>query len=210
MYRFIRLICATYRLKLENEQVWFDEIERGNTILLCCWHQQFFAAIRHFKKYKRWKPSIMISASKDGDLIASVAEKTGWRTIRGSSSRQARAALLGIIRELKKSPLGVHIVDGPRGPMGQIKPGLVFLAQANSAKIVPFHITANKAWHFNSWDYFMIPKPFTKVTIHFERPYTPDKKTPHEEHDNKLTEIMRPHLIWPPADSDKTYRANRQ
>jgi len=60
------------------------------------------------------------------------------------------------------------IVDGPKGPSGIVKAGAIRLAHAADAVIVPFSVSAEKAWYFNSWDKFLLPKPFSKVFLRFE------------------------------------------
>jgi lysophospholipid acyltransferase (LPLAT)-like uncharacterized protein len=60
-----------------------------------------------------------------------------------------------------------HIVDGPRGPHGYVKPGLLKIAQVTGTPILPVGISPEKKWVFNSWDRFMVPKPFSRVTIRF-------------------------------------------
>jgi lysophospholipid acyltransferase (LPLAT)-like uncharacterized protein len=72
-----------------------------------------------------------------------------------------------VIDELKASRLAGHIVDGPRGPAGSVKAGVIRIAHATSAAIVPFYVTAENAWYFNSWDRFMLPKPFSRVCLRF-------------------------------------------
>lgn len=167
LYYFIRAYSSTFRLRIENEKSWMDSLQRGGRILLCCWHQQFFSAIRHFKTYAPYRPALMISQSKDGDIIANIAEKTGWHTIRGSSSRDGNRALKEMIDYVKIAGFAGHVVDGPRGPAGVVKAGVVKLAQATGACVVPFYITSDRAWYFNSWDRFMLPKPFARVTLRF-------------------------------------------
>lgn len=73
----IRIYSWTFRLAVENETPWIQHLEAGGRVLLCVWHQQFFAAIRYFKAYKRYQPSLMISQSQDGDVIARVAIQQG-------------------------------------------------------------------------------------------------------------------------------------
>lgn len=169
LYRFVRLYAWTFRLRVENEKAWLTHVENGGRVLLCAWHQQFFSAIRHFRQYRRFRPGIMISRSRDGELIAGVARRTGWRPVRGSSSRGGREAMHAVIDDLKASRLAGHIVDGPRGPAGRVKPGVIRMAHATGAAIVPFYVTAAKAWYFNSWDHFMLPKPFSRVCLRFGR-----------------------------------------
>jgi lysophospholipid acyltransferase (LPLAT)-like uncharacterized protein len=75
--------------------------------------------------------------------------------------------MAAMISHLKEHGFGAHILDGPRGPMGRIKPGVIRMAHATGARLVPFHVTADKAWFFNSWDRFMLPRPFSRVCITF-------------------------------------------
>ena len=68
---------------------------------------------------------------------------------------------------LKKSKLAAHIVDGPRGSSGKVKAGVIRLAHVANAVIVPFYVSAENGWYFNSWDKFLLPKPFSKVSLRF-------------------------------------------
>ncbi|MFH1135970.1 MAG: lysophospholipid acyltransferase family protein [Pseudomonadota bacterium] len=189
LYWLVRAYSLTFRLRVENEKPWLDFLEAGGVVLLCCWHQQFFSAIRYFQKYRKYSPSLMISKSRDGELIAGVARRTGWKVERGSSSRDGAEALKGMIENLKRNRLAAHIVDGPRGPAGQVKPGAIRLAQAAGAVVVPFFLVADRAWFFNSWDRFMVPKPLTKVRLVF------GEMTPiHQARDEVMFESMRASL----------------
>lgn len=167
LYRIVRLYCATFRLTVINEEQWLNDLDPDTPVLLCIWHQQFFPLIRHFKKYEKYQPSLMISKSLDGEIIANIAERSGWRTVRGSSSRHGGIALKEMTARLKKYGLAAHILDGPRGPSGVVKPGIISLVQATKAVIVPVFVKPKKAWYFKSWDKFMLPKPFSRVSMNF-------------------------------------------
>jgi len=167
LYRFIRFYSSTFQMKINNENEWMDYFKSGGRVLLCTWHQHFFGAIRYFQKYRDLKPALMISKSSDGEIIASVAEKSGWHTVRGSSSRGGKEALKKMIDRLSQTRLAGHIVDGPKGPAGNVKAGVIQLAHAADAAIIPFYVWADRAWYFNSWDSFFLPKPFAKVVISF-------------------------------------------
>ncbi len=200
LYRLIREYSRTFRLQVENERAWIDHVDSGGAVVLCCWHQQFFSAIRHFKNYRQYRPSLMISRSADGEIIAGVAEKTGWDVVRGSSSRGGRDALARMAERLKQRRVAAHIVDGPRGPSGSVKAGVIRLAQLGGAVIAPFSARADRAWYFNSWDRFMIPKPFARVTLRFDGLFpvpSPSSPEEFEEHRLRLEKIMQPGLILP-------------
>jgi lysophospholipid acyltransferase (LPLAT)-like uncharacterized protein len=197
LYRFIRLYSATLHLSIENESPWMDHLRNGGRVILCAWHQQFFGAIRHFQNYREFKPGLMISKSKDGEIIAGVALRSGWEAIRGSSSRGGGEAMKEIIKKLEQTGLAGHIVDGPRGPAGVIKNGLIGIAHATDSVIVPFYVSADRAWYFKSWDRFFLPKPFSHVTIKFDEMLRLSPTTDEAEFESqrKLVEnIMLPHL----------------
>lgn len=198
LYRFIRLYSGTFRLTIENEREWMEYLKGGGKVLLCTWHQQFFSAIRHFKTYRAFRPSLMISKSFDGEIIAGVAEKTGWRTVRGSSSTDGGKALKAMIANLNDSGLAGHILDGPRGPAGRVKAGAIQLALMTNAVIVPFYTAADRAWYFKSWDTFMLPKPFARVTLRFGemiRVHPVRHEGDFEDRRLELERIMLPGLI---------------
>ncbi len=198
LYRFIRVYAWTLRLQVENEKPWLAYLESGGSVLLCAWHQQFFAAIRHFQTYRRFNPTIMISRSNDGSMIAGVAERTGWHTVRGSSSKGGKTALRDVIASLNRSNLAAHIVDGPRGPSGKVKAGVIRLAHQTGSVIVPFSVSAENGWHFNSWDKFLLPKPFSKVHLRFGEILRFEKtKDParFERQRARLEKIMLPGLV---------------
>ncbi len=194
LYKFIRIYSLTYRLEVQNEDAWLDDyLNNNSSIILCVHHQQFFPAIRYFQGYKKYKPGLMISRSKDGEFISAVANRTGWTTVRGSSTRGGHEALRGMIDHLAKHRLAAHIIDGPRGPFGVVKPGAIRLAHATNSIIVPFYTGADRAWYARSWDKFFLPKPFSKVVLRFgekiEFKQTESSDT-FEEHRKTLEDIM--------------------
>jgi len=77
--------------------------------------------------------------------------------------------MMEVIDKLKETGLAAHIMDGPRGPIGKVKAGAVSIALAADAVIVPFYVSADRAWYFRSWDRFFIPKPFARVTLRYDR-----------------------------------------
>lgn len=197
LYRFIRMYSWTFRLSVENEKEWMDHLGKGGSVIICTWHQQFFPAIRHFRSYRGLNPSLMISKSRDGEIIAGVANQSGWQTVRGSSSRGGAEALRTMIENLRNAKLVGHIVDGPRGPAGTVKAGVIRLAHAAGGVVVPFYTMADRAWYFRSWDNFFIPKPFARVKISFDRMIQcrpTDDTDEFERQRLHLEKVMTPHL----------------
>lgn len=164
----VNLISQTYRYRLVDVHHEQQVIAHYGSVVYASWHQRFFPGITLFATRK--PIAIMISQSRDGEMIARVVDILGWRSVRGSSSKGGIRALKEI-RSLTRQGFRVgHIVDGPQGPFGVVKPGLLTIAQFAGAPIVPVIMSAERRWVFNSWDRFMVPKPFSRILIRFAPP----------------------------------------
>ena len=118
--------------------------------------------------FSEFSPVAMVSQSRDGDLIADLCRLLNFRPVRGSSSRGGREALAAMVAELSVQRAAVHAVDGPQGPRGIIKSGLIRMAQLSGVPIAPLTISVNRAWILKSWDRFLIPKPFSTISVHWD------------------------------------------
>lgn len=199
-YQLVITYRKALRISIVNEEPWKKWHHDGGRVLLCTWHQQIYGVLAYFDAYRYLKPAVMISRSADGELVSWVAHWGGWRPVRGSSSRGGMAALKTMIRHMRSHRMGMHILDGPRGPRGVVKPGVIQLAQAANAILVPFYLTTDKAWVFNSWDRFFLPKPGARVTVRFGEPLqlNPMKdKTDLEKERLRLQTRMLPGLVYP-------------
>jgi lysophospholipid acyltransferase (LPLAT)-like uncharacterized protein len=107
------------------------------------------------------------SMHRDGALAAKILNRLGVRTITGSSSRGGTRALRGLIRCLRSGDSVAITVDGPRGPIYRVKPGIIKLSQLTGAPISPVILTPERYWQINSWDEMRIPKPFTGFHVYF-------------------------------------------
>jgi len=170
----LRAVSSTYKVTLWGGEIESSVYSRGEVPIFCSWHQRWFAGITFLPK--RHPTAIMVSQSRDGEIISRMIAALGWQVARGSSSKGGMKALRELLGCLKKGFAVGHIVDGPRGPFGEIKPGLLSLAQISGMPIVPMIISPEKSWAFNSWDRFLIPKPFSRVVIRFDKEiYVPRK-----------------------------------
>ncbi|MDZ4182575.1 MAG: lysophospholipid acyltransferase family protein [Candidatus Cloacimonadaceae bacterium] len=119
---------------------------------------------------------VLISSSKDGELIAGPVSELGYIPIRGSSTRQGSQALKEMIRRSREISLAIT-PDGPKGPVFTIHPGIYQIALLGKLPIIPIVAHADREWVFNSWDRFRVPKPFAKLTIIYGDPiYLTDKE----------------------------------
>ena len=134
----------------------------------CFWHRCLIPCACYF--HGTFEPTVLISRSFDGELIARTIELLGFRTVRGSSSRHGASGLLALARAVERGYPAVFTADGPRGPLYKVKPGAVKLAQLTGYPIGTFYALPEKAWLLRSWDSFMIPKPFSRVAVSWGRP----------------------------------------
>lgn len=169
IYYLALIYSMTFRLTVVNEAEWRHYVEQGGRILIGCWHQQFFIGLRLFRRYRKYSTCVMISKSTDGDIASRVAEAAKVFPVRGSSSRDGGPAMKELILRLRhgESSIAGHLLDGPRGPAGVVKPGAIAIASGANAAILPAHVAADRAWYAKSWDKYMIPKPFARVTVTF-------------------------------------------
>jgi lysophospholipid acyltransferase (LPLAT)-like uncharacterized protein len=183
----VKVISSTYRIKVINPEIELDVLKKGQDPIYASWHQRFFPGITLFAKRK--PISIIISQSKDGELISRIVNQLGWHPVRGSSSRGGKKALREVYTLAKKGYKIAHIVDGPRGPRGVVKPGLLIISKVSGMPILPTIISAEKKWVFNSWDRFIVPKPFSRVIIRFGDAISIPKNLQGSAFDNKRSSI---------------------
>src|SRR5690606_27078113 len=119
----------------------------------------------------------------DGEIIARVAEALGFRTVRGSTSRGAGRALLGMSRTVQSGGDAAFTPDGPRGPARSFAPGALIVAQRAAAPVIPLAVAAERCWRLGSWDGFVVPKPFARIAIAYGDPEYLDFASPREAAD---------------------------
>ena len=92
----------------------------------------------------------------------------GYQIFRGSSSKGGARGLIGLIKAVKKDSQAALAVDGPKGPIYVVKPGIVELAWKTGAPIVPVRTFARSAWFIpRAWNKCYVPKPFAKVEVKY-------------------------------------------
>jgi lysophospholipid acyltransferase (LPLAT)-like uncharacterized protein len=112
---------------------------------------------------------VMSSNSYDGEYMGRIIHKFGFVAVKGSSSRNAVRALLGLRRSLEDGWTVAFTLDGPRGPRRKVKPGPAALARSSGVPLSMFHVAVEQAWVLNTWDRLMIPVPFSRVLVRFGR-----------------------------------------
>lgn len=165
---FLRLLTLTLRFEIEGEERLHALLAQGRRVVLLSWHGRFLLGLGPLQSYPI---AIMISESRDGARIAWVAEHFGFTTVRGSSSRGGVRALLRLIRAVRAGAIGGMVVDGPRGPAGEVKPGAILLASRSGAVLLPVYLDCRPRWTAPSWDAMRVPLPFARVYASFGEPF---------------------------------------
>jgi lysophospholipid acyltransferase (LPLAT)-like uncharacterized protein len=164
---FIRALRRTVRLRCDGDALvrrWERERRR---FVLAFWHRHLLL-MRY--AYRGDRMNVLISRSRDGEIIASAMEHLGLETVRGSSSRGGVAGLRAILRRAREgSDLG-FTPDGPRGPAKQVQPGVLLAAAAAGLPIVPVASGASRAKVLGSWDRMLLPLPGSRVVLAFGEP----------------------------------------
>ena len=159
---YASVVFATSRIKwIGFDDVWKAQAGGANH-LAALWHEDILIASYGFRK----RPiAVMVSQSRDGELIARALQACGFNTIRGSSSRGGPKALRHMSRQIEseRGLIVVLIVDGPRGPRRVVKPGIVALAKRSGLPVLPVRCRAKRNIVFNSWDRIRLPLPFNQL-----------------------------------------------
>ncbi len=168
-YGLTRLLGSTWRMDLEDASNALAEIASG-PVIFSLWHNRLALSIpvyRHFflTRQPRRRLAALVSASKDGAILARVLEHHGVQPVRGSSSRRGGQAMLELTTWAARGYDIAITPDGPRGPRCEVQEGAVMLAQACGLPIVPISATIDWKSECSSWDAFQFPYPFTRCHI---------------------------------------------
>jgi lysophospholipid acyltransferase (LPLAT)-like uncharacterized protein len=140
--------------------------DKKQPLLFAVWHGRMLYLLQVYRRYRPERITVLVSQSKDGELISLLLEHFGVDATRGSSSR---GGALGVLELMHKATEGYQVVaitpDGPRGPRYVVQPGIIAVASRSGALIIP--ITYNAQWKkvCASWDQFLIPLPFSRIVV---------------------------------------------
>jgi lysophospholipid acyltransferase (LPLAT)-like uncharacterized protein len=158
----MRALASTWRVRVLHDEELRKLRAAHQPVIFVHWHGQLLPLLYH---HREEGIAVLISEHADGEIIARAALRLGYRTVRGSTYRGAARALLGLVRAVKAGHDLAITPDGPRGPARTVAPGTLIVAQRSGAPIVPVAIAVSSAWRLASWDSFVIPKPFARITV---------------------------------------------
>ena len=173
----IRLLAMTWRMRVENDDELNAARAANRRVIYALWHGELLPLLWH---HRGRRIAVVISEHHDGEIIAQIAERLGYTTVRGSSSRGGSRALIGLMRAIESGRDGAVTPAGPRGPAHVFAPGAAIASQRTGAPLLPVRASASRAWRLKSWDRFLVPKPFAIVRVVYG-PLTPvDAASPRE------------------------------
>jgi lysophospholipid acyltransferase (LPLAT)-like uncharacterized protein len=170
-FRLLQLWVRTLRYEIDDRAGVIGKPVDQNYIG-ALWHNRlliFPFVLRRFFSNRRG--AALISASRDGDLLADAIARFGFDVVRGSSSRLGASAILQLTDVLASGRDVVITPDGPRGPAYELGPGIIFLAQKSGAAVLPVNMEYSSCWRLKSWDRFVLPRPFARIRVIIGQPY---------------------------------------
>jgi len=164
--KIISGLCSTYNEEVFGKELFFELSKNSRKLLVPCWHRGLIYYGYHFRGIKA---ATIGSKSKDAEIPAAIVEKLGVKVFKGSSTRGGREALDALTEYVNANNYAGVNPDGPVGPQLISKPGMIQLAARTGAPILAFGWDADKSWEFNTWDKMVLPKPFARVCVLFDR-----------------------------------------
>ncbi|MEO1202560.1 MAG: lysophospholipid acyltransferase family protein [Pseudomonadota bacterium] len=161
------LLHASYRRQPEIGADIADRIvaDRGRAYVPCYWHQHHILCSWLMRSWikRGFHACYIVSASVDGEVPARIAGKWGADVIRGSAANTGALVLRDAQKKMSEGGSIVTTSDGPLGPKFEFKAGTVLMARIGKAPMIPIACAADRAWTLNTWDSFIIPKPFART-----------------------------------------------
>lgn len=171
----VSALARTWRYATRNAEGWQRLRAEGKAFVFVLWHGNLLP-LTYWHRDR--DIAVLISEHRDGEIMARIVHAWGYRTLRGSTTRGGGRALLGLVRELERGSVVAVTPDGPRGPAQAFQPGALAAAQRARVPVVPIALHVDRAWRMKSWDAFIVPKPFARVTIAWGEPLFVGGATP--------------------------------
>ena len=163
-YMLMRMLWWTSKKNFHNIEAIGDEQH-----VCVTWHGELLMTPQAYRYiHKKHPASAIISAHFDGSLIAGTLSLLQIRPLRGSTKKGAKQVLLQAFKSIKSGEEVLITPDGPRGPRHTMSDGAIGIALKSKLPIFVMNYTAKSYWQLNSWDNFVIPKPFTTIDFYMQ------------------------------------------
>src|ERR1043166_711509 len=155
---YIRFVFLTNRWSIEGGAIPLRLRAQGRAFILAFWHGRLLMIPM---AWQRLAPMhMLISAHRDGRIIADAVTYFGVQSIAGSTKRGGSAALRTMVKRLGAGDCVGITPDGPRGPAGVASNGIVNIARLAGVPIVPVVFATSRRRTLPTWDRFHLALPF--------------------------------------------------
>ncbi|HEV2095372.1 MAG TPA: lysophospholipid acyltransferase family protein [Chthoniobacterales bacterium] len=190
-FALLQVWARTLRFRIED-RAGLVGVPRAAPYIGALWHSRLLLLPFALRRYLPQRDgAALISASRDGALLADVVHRFGFDVVRGSSSRKGATAILQLAEVLAAGRDVVITPDGPRGPCYELGAGIVFLAQKSGCAVIPMNMEYSSCWRLRSWDRFILPRPFSTVRIIFGAPWHVAATRTDEEFENERLRLQK-------------------
>ncbi len=195
IYWTIRSVSWTIRFRFDEKSSFFRG-EKPGPLIFCVWHNRLFLSAMVYEKWRKRlgmkrRMAGLVSASRDGGMLAAIFEKFDMTAVRGSSSRRGAQALLEMTSQAEQG-LDLSVTpDGPRGPCYSVQHGVVSLAQVTGIPVLPVSFRLSWKISLKSWDRFQIPLPFSRCDIEVGEMLRVDREISKEAREEARQELER-------------------
>lgn len=190
-YRLLQIWTRTLRFEIDD-RAGLIGTPPNERYIGALWHNRlllFPFVLRRYLPQRRG--AALISASRDGAILADLVGRFGYETVRGSSSRKGASAMRQLAEVIAHGGDAVITPDGPRGPAYELGQGIIYLAQQSGAAVIPVNLEFSHCWRLKSWDRFILPKPFSKVRVVFDSPHRVAQTANDEEFERERVRLQK-------------------
>ena len=155
---YIRLVRRTNRWTVENGERPRRLLAEGRPFIGAFWHGRMLMIPIGWDQMAPMH--MLISAHRDGRIIADAVAYFGIAAIAGSTRRGGSAALRAMLKRLRDGDCVAITPDGPRGPAMTASAGIINVARLAQVPIVPITYATSRRRIARTWDRFHIALPF--------------------------------------------------
>ncbi|HJV21817.1 MAG TPA: lysophospholipid acyltransferase family protein [Holophagaceae bacterium] len=192
-----KLWHATLRVRVVDGDAVQDLVRRDQRFILSFWHRRLFAMPLAYPFQRKDRGvAILSSDSRDGERSAATWRWFGIHAVRGTASDDGAKALVRMIQAVRQGwDFGIT-PDGPRGPLRELKPGVIALARKTGAWVVPVTVAFDRAWTLKTWDRMVLPLPFSTAVVRYGEPFQVPARADDTEEGAKLQAVMDRLEAW--------------
>ena len=175
----VRVLGATLRVQVVGGDEMAPFWRQSRAVIYVVWHGRIllvpWLSVRLRRTHGARSPVVLTSLSRDGELLTAYVRSFGMSVVRGSTSRGGEEGLRQLVAAVRRGTDVAIVPDGPRGPSERLQPGVVMLAAATGAPVIPLAVAARPCRRLRSWDRFVVPWPFGRSVLVFGSPIRVDR-----------------------------------